>query len=103
LCNDTHDCSIGTGDAWLATWIPRIVAGPNYQAGNTLVVLSWDEGVGTSNQIPTIVVGPSVPAGTVDGASANHYAMLRTTEELLGLPALGAAASAPSLRAAFHL
>jgi phospholipase C len=102
-CNDTHDCSVKTGDDWLATWIPRIVNGPNYKAGNTLVVLTWDEGEGSANLIPTIVVGPSVPAGTVDGTRADHYAMLRTTEELLGLAPLAAAAGAPSLRGAFHL
>jgi hypothetical protein len=103
MCDDTHDCSVKTGDEWLATWIPRIVSGPNYQAGNTLAVLTWDEGVGSANVIPTIVVGPSVPAGIVDASRADHYAMLRTTEELLGLPPLGSAADAPSLRDPFHL
>jgi hypothetical protein len=29
--------------------------------------------------------------------------MLRTTEEMLGLPALGGAVMAPSMRTAFHL
>ena len=23
LCNDTHDCSVPYGDAWLATFLPR--------------------------------------------------------------------------------
>jgi phosphatidylinositol-3-phosphatase len=103
LCNDTHDCSVRTGDEWLATWIPRIVGGSNYRAGNTLIVLTWDEGVGSGNLIPTMVVAPSVPAGTGSGVRFDHYSLLKTTEELLGLPALGAAAAAPSMRAAFHV
>lgn len=103
LCNDTHDCSVRTGDSWLATWIPKILAGPNYRAGDTLVVLTWDEGVGSVNQMPTIVVGPSVRAGLRVGARLDHYALLRGTEDLLGLGHLGAAASAPSLAAAFIL
>lgn len=103
LCNDTHDCSVRTGDGWLASWIPRILGGPNYQAGNTVVVLSWDEGVGAGNQIPTVVVAPSVPIGVTSGQRFDHYSLLRTTEDLLGLSPLGAAANAPSLSAAFHL
>jgi hypothetical protein len=103
LCNDTHDCSVRTGDAWLATWIPRIVGGPNYRAGNTLIVLTWDEGVGSGSLIPTIVVAQSVPAGARSAVRFDHYSLLRTTEELLGLPALGAAVVAPSMRGAFHL
>lgn len=103
LCDDTHDCSVRTGDTWLAGWIPKILAGPNYRAGNTLVVLTWDEGVGSANQMPAIIVGPSVPAGTRADARFDHYALLRATEQLLGLTPLGAAASAPSMMAAFHL
>lgn len=103
LCNDTHDCSVRTGDNWLATWIPKIVAGPNYRAGNTLIVLTWDEGVGSGNQIPTIVVGPNVGAGAKVGTRLDHYGLLRGTEDLLGLGHLGAAASAPSFAAAFGL
>jgi phosphatidylinositol-3-phosphatase len=103
LCSDTHDCSVHTGDTWLATWIPKILGGPNYRAGNTLVVLTWDEGVGSGNQIPTIVVAPSVRPGTTVGARLDHYALLRGTEDVLGLSHLAAAASAPSLAVAFGL
>ncbi|HEY5199549.1 MAG TPA: alkaline phosphatase family protein [Acidothermaceae bacterium] len=103
LCDDTHDCSVQTGDTWLATWIPRIVAGPNYSSGNTLIVLTWDEGVGTSNLIPTMVIGPSVPTGTRSTAALTHYSLLLSTEELLGLPAIGAATTATSMTSAFRL
>jgi hypothetical protein len=103
LCDDTHDCSVRTGDKWLATWIPKILDGPNYRSGNTLVVLTWDEGTGSGNQIPTIVVAPSVRPGLTAGARLDHYALLRSTEDLLGLGHLGAAASAPSLATAFGL
>lgn len=103
LCNDTHDCSVSTGDRWLAAWMPRVLNSPAYRAGNTLVVLTWDEGVGSSNHMPTIVIGPSVPAGAVSHTRLDHYALLRTTEDLLGLGHLGAAASAPSMAADFGL
>ncbi len=103
LCNDMHDCSVATGDQWLSTWVPKLLNGPNYRAGNTLVVLTWDEGTTASNQVPTIVVAPSVRPGTVVGAALNHYALLRATEDLLGLGRLGAASTAPSLAVAFGL
>jgi phosphatidylinositol-3-phosphatase len=103
LCNDMHDCSVHTGDTWLATWIPRLLSGPNYQAGNTLIVLTWDEGVGSVNRIPTIVVAPSVRPGLQVGTGLDHYALLRSSEDLLGLAHLEAAASASSMAAAFGL
>jgi putative cell wall-binding protein len=103
LCNDTHDCSVSTGDAWLAGWVPRILAGPNYRAGDTAIVLVWDEGTGSDNRVPAIVVAPSVRPATVVSTRLDHYALLRGTENLLGLPPLGAAASAPSLATAFGL
>jgi phospholipase C len=103
LCDDTHDCSVQTGDTWLAAWIPRIVAGANYRSGNTLIVLTWDEGVGANNLIPTIVMAPSVPTGTRGTGALTHYSLLRTTEELLGLPGLGAATTATSMTSMFRL
>jgi hypothetical protein len=49
-------------------------------------------------------MAPSVRPGTVVTTPVSHFALLRTTEELLGLPAfLGGAASAASLRAAFNI
>lgn len=103
LCDDTHDCSVRTGDAWLAAWIAKIVAAPNYAAGDTAVVLTWDEGENAANLEPTIVIAPSVPTHTTSGLRFDHYSLLRTTEDLLGLPALGAAGSAPSMASAFRL
>ncbi len=103
MCNDTHDCSVHTGDEWLRTWVGALLAGPNYRSGDTLVVLTWDEGSGAQNVIPTIVVAPSVPAGARSAQRLDHYALLRTTENILGVAPLGAAAKAPSLVAAFGM
>ena len=50
-----------------------------------------------------MVVAPSVSPGTVAGDAFTHYSLLRTQEELLGVPFLGQAATAPSMRAAFGL
>jgi phosphatidylinositol-3-phosphatase len=45
-----------------------------------------------------------VKPGTVSSTAFNHYSMLRSTEEMLGLsPLLGGAASATSMRSTFTL
>ena len=99
LCSDTHDCGVSTGDAWLRTWVPRIVAGADYRAGRTAVFVVWDE----DSPVPNIVVSPTTPA-TVSDVALDHYSLLRTTEEMLGIPKLlGRAANAPSMRTLFRL
>src|SRR3954451_5742424 len=105
LCNDTHDCSVQTGDSWLRGFLPKVFASRQYRAGRTALFLTWDEDDNsTGNHIATLVVAPSVPKGTRSATAFTHYSLLRTTEELLGLrPLLGQAASARSMRAAFKL
>jgi phosphatidylinositol-3-phosphatase len=104
LCSDEHDCTVGSGDAWLARWVPRITASPAYRAGHTALFITYDEDDHREgNRIYTVVVAPSVRPGTVSHVPFTHYSMLRTHEQLLGLPALGQARSAASMAAAFHL
>ena len=99
LCNDSHDCSVATGDAWLQQWLPRFFASPTYKSGRTAIFVVWDE----YTPVPNIVISPTTAPGSVSAVSVDHYALLRTTEEMLGISShLGRAATAPSLRAAFH-
>jgi hypothetical protein len=100
LCHDTHDCRVDTGDRWLATWVPRLLASTEYRSGTTAIFIVWDE----PTPMPFIVLAPTVLPGSTITTNIDHYALLRTTEELLGLsPYLGAAATAPSLRSPLHL
>ncbi len=100
LCNDTHDCPVSTGDRWLAGWMPAILGSDAYRSGRTAVFVIWDE----PTPMPNVVIGPSVVPGTVAPQAYDHYSLLRTTEELLGLsPFLGQAATAASMRPGFHL
>ena len=113
LCNDMHSCpsqsdaatETKTGDTWLSTFLPKLLSSSQYTAGNTVIFITWDEDDYHSSQhIPTIVIAPTVRRGTRSRARFNHYSMLRTTEELLGLRRrLGDAASAASMRLAFGL
>jgi phospholipase C len=100
LCNDDHNCPVGTGDGWLSQWLPAIFASPAYQAGRTAVFVTFDEDDSSaSNTVPFIAVAPSVTPGTMTALTFDHYSLLRTTEEMLGLPTtLGSAATATSMR-----
>jgi phosphatidylinositol-3-phosphatase len=103
-CNDMHDCSVSTGDAWLKVWLPAILSSPAYGRGRTALIVTFDEDDLTAdNLVSTIVVAPSVPAGTTSEQAFDHYSLLRTTEEMLGLGQIGNAATASSMRSAFHL
>ncbi|MDP9259180.1 MAG: DNRLRE domain-containing protein [Actinomycetota bacterium] len=104
LCNDMHDCSVSTGDSWLSTLLPKILGSTAYTSGSTAIVITWDEDDSSaSNHVATLVIAPSVPMGTSVATTFNHYSMLRTTEELLGVNTyLGNAATAPSMRSPFH-
>jgi phosphatidylinositol-3-phosphatase len=116
LIDDMHDGTIADGDAWLASNLPTILNSPQYQSGTTAVFVTWDEGTGgkgaencvtnttdPSCQVATIVISPSTPAGVQSATAFNHYSLLGTTEQLLGLPTLGQAAAFPTMTADFNL
>lgn len=104
LQHDMHDGTVAQGDAWLAGQLPAILASPQYLSGRTVVLITWDEGGGGDQRVATLVLAPTTPAGLRVGAAFTHYSLLRTVEELLGLPRqLGAAATATSMARAFHL
>jgi Phosphoesterase family len=86
LCNDTHDCPVTTGDDWLRAWFTKILASPAYLSGRTVVFLTWDEDDGSaSNRVPLVVVSPSTRPGTRSATFFDHYSLLKTTEQLLGI------------------
>jgi phosphatidylinositol-3-phosphatase len=104
LCHDSHSCGVGTGDRYLAGLVPKIVGSSQYRAGRTALFITYDENDGSKgNHIPTLVIAPQTRAGTRSATRFTHYSLLRTTEEMLGLKKLGAAAKARSMRAAFGL
>jgi hypothetical protein len=106
MCHSMHNCSVTSGDAWLRRLLRRLTASTPYQRGMMAIFVTFDESDEDSDdhQVPTFVVSPSTVPGTRVAARFNHYSLLRTTEELLGIqPYLGRASRAPSMRAAFNL
>jgi hypothetical protein len=117
-CDSTESCSVDQGDAWLQAWVPLIVGSTAYRSGNTAVFITWDEGnkgtngenclsnlKDTSCHVVTLALSPYTRPGTQSSTLFSHYSLLRTTEELLGLPLLGqaGASSTNSMRSAFGL
>ncbi len=102
LINDAHDGTVEQADDWLADWVPRIMAGPDYQAGNLAIVVTFDEGIGANQNIPFIVVSPGA-TGIVATGNYDHYHLARLYADILGVPPLNLANGAPGLRAAFGL
>lgn len=86
MCNDMHNCSVATGDDWLrenlagyATWA---------RSHNSLLIVTFDEDEDTPvNHIYTAIVGAHIDPGNYR-QRINHFNVLRTIEDLFGLPAL---------------
>jgi phospholipase C len=100
LCHDTHDCSVADGDRWLAAWIGKLVADPTYREGSTALFVVWDE----PTPMPFLAIAPAIHQAATVSEPVDHYSLLRTTEELLGIDTyLGAASRASSVRSTLGL
>jgi acid phosphatase len=95
LCGDMHNCTVAQGDAWARAHLSAYVAWA--RTHDSLLIVTFDEDDGSAdNHIPALLVGPMVrPGRTVQ--RVDHYGLLRTIEDMYGLPPLGEAASARPL------
>lgn len=118
LCHDGHDAPCKNGepgglisaDAFLRTWVPRIVNSPAFKKDG-LLVITFDEGTDGSacchekglpggpqpggkigpggGQIGAVLLSPFIAPGTTSNVDYNHYSLLRSLEDIFGLPHLG--------------
>jgi hypothetical protein len=105
LCHDGHDCAVSTGDRFLATLVPALLRS---LGRNGLLFLTWDEGssdagccrLAAGGHIATIIAGPGARHGARLTTPTDHYSVLQTIEDVLGLRRLRGAACActPSLK-----
>jgi phosphatidylinositol-3-phosphatase len=104
LCHDMHDCDVATGDRFLKRLVPPLLSALRPRG---LLFITWEEGTSDDGccrlafggHIVTIVAGPLARRGARLTTPADHYSLLQTVEDLLGLPRLRGAACActPSL------
>jgi phosphatidylinositol-3-phosphatase len=116
LTDDMHTGSIAQANTWLAAHLPALLGSSAFTSGSMVIFIMWDEGSGggglkgidctisTSQtcHVPLLVLSTHTHGATVS-SKLTHYSVLRATEELLGLPKLGQAASAPDLLTGFGL
>ena len=119
LCHDGHDrpCINGepggliSADLFLRRWVPMITSSPAFRA-NGLLVITFDESIGLDataccneptgpntkspgwngpggGRIGAVLLSPSIAPGTVSDVPYNHYSLLRSVEDIFGLPHLG--------------
>jgi hypothetical protein len=104
LCHDMHDCSISTGDTWLAQAVPQILTSPAYMHGG-VVFITWDEGEGGDGPIGMLVLSPNAKgSGYTNTIHYTHSSTLRTIQEIFGVtPLLGDAANVTDLSDLFRV
>ncbi len=100
LCHDMHDCSIATGDRWLAHWLKALLGSRELRGGAVFVLFdeahTW--GGADGGHVPAYVVGNVVRAGATTRRHLSHYSVLATIEAAWRLPRLGASARAAPIR-----
>jgi hypothetical protein len=116
-CVDGQPGGLVSADRFLRNWVPRIVNSPAYRDGG-LVIVTFDESEGDADACCGEKQGPNTPnnggpspgagggrvgavllsrfikPGTFSKHQYNHYSLLRSVENMFGLPRLGYANAA---------
>jgi len=101
LCNDAHDCSLGTADSWLQTNIDPLVRSSAFHQDGLLIIL-FDESGGDNThgggRIVWVVVSSKAKRGYQSTTLYQHASTLRLTAKVLGLTSFpNQAATAPDM------
>jgi len=119
LCHDGHDrpCvdsepgGLVSADRFLQHWVPLITRSAGFQDGGLLIV-TFDEALSIDataccnepsgpntekpgvngpggGRIGAVLLSPFIKPGTVSDVPYNHYSLLRSIEDIFGLPYLG--------------
>ena len=93
MCHDTHNCSVAVGDHWLEQTVGEITTSAAWKA-NGVLFITWDEDDGSAtNRVLTIEVASGY-GHAESNRPYDHYSLLATIEDMMGVARLGAAAQA---------
>jgi len=95
MCNDGHDCSVRTADRWLSGVVPQITSSTAWQQ-NGVLLITWDESSAGDGQVALLVVTPKL-RGQIT-TPLDHFSLLATVTDRLGVARLGQSAQATSLQ-----
>jgi len=111
-CANGQPGGLAQADAFLRQWVPQITSSPAFTQQRGLLIITFDE-ADTSDtssccgEIPgpdspepgvngpgggdigAVLLSPCIAPGTVSTVPYNHYSMLRSVEDIFGLPHLG--------------
>ena len=76
-------------------------ASPDWKSGQLAIVVVFDEG-DTNQQVPFVLIAPGA-SGAVMSQPADHYALTRLIDGIIGVQPLRQAASAPRVAQRFGL
>jgi phosphatidylinositol-3-phosphatase len=106
LCNDAHDCSLATADAWLQANIDPLIKSATFQRDGLLIIVFDESGGDNTNgggRIAWVAVSPKSKPHYQSAATYQHQSTLRLILKGLGVTVFpGAAASAPDMDEFFN-
>jgi Phosphoesterase family. len=92
-CHNGHSCTVPASDDWLRQTVTLIMSSDAWRSNGVLFV-TWDEDDGgAGNRVLTLVIAPGL-SPLVSHVPYNHYSLLATIEDLLGVGRLGEASRA---------
>jgi len=98
MCHNMHDCSVATGDAWLKRFLPPLLKLPG-----TAVFVVFDESDSAHPGVPALALGTLVRPHSRATGPLDHYGLLRTIEDGLGLRLLGRSARSTEVTGIWRL
>jgi acid phosphatase len=88
LCNDAHDCSLGTADTWLRSNIKPLIDSPRFQQDGLLIIV-FDEAAADNlyggGQVAWVMVGAKVKPGYQSTRIYQHQSTMRLMLRALGV------------------
>lgn len=96
-CHNSHSCDLSVGDDWLRSTVDLITHSAAWST-NGILFITWDEDDGSANNgVLTLVIEPG-QSHLVSNQPYNHYSLLATIEDLMGVGRLGEASGAGTMQ-----
>ncbi len=103
LAHNAHSGTLARADRWLRTTLSPVLRSSDFRRGRLVVVVTADEDdTHSGNAVLTSVLTPDLSHEVVH-VPLTHYSLTRYLCQVLGVPMLGNAATAPDLATAFGL
>jgi phosphatidylinositol-3-phosphatase len=103
VCNDAHDCDLGTADRWLAPWLRAVESAPEWRTGQLAVFVTFDEDDHSAgNHITGVLMHPALHGVRVP-QRLDHRDLSASASRILGGQPLREASGRTGVLAAFGL